>query len=197
MENIFYVYKYTREDGTPYYIGKGKGDRAWKKWSKKDIKPPADQNRIILVAKNLKEHDAFELEKKLILEYGRKDLGTGILHNKTDGGDGSSGHKTKGWKWSEEAKAKRRGSGNPSFGKPTSQQQKETASITHKNRIRSEETRKKQSESLSGRDITWAHKISNALKGKKQDPAVIAKRAESCRQTWAAKKALNNKPCQD
>ena len=193
---MFYVYTYLREDGTPYYVGKGSGERAYKKWGK-GIKPPKEESRIVIIEDNLDEQTAFKLEKELISKYGRKDLGTGILYNQTNGGDGSSGHKTKGWKWSEESKSKRRGNGNPAYGKSTSQLQKETASIIHKNRPRSEETRKKQSESLLGRDITWAHKISTALKGKKQDPAIVAKRAESCRQTWVAKKALNNKPCQD
>ncbi len=114
---MFYVYQYLREDGTPYYIGKGSGSRAYKKWGKKDIKPPKDSSRIVIVQNGLTESQAFDLEIQLIAEHGRKDLGTGILHNKTHGGEGSSGHKIGGWKWSEESKAKRRGAGNPQFGK--------------------------------------------------------------------------------
>lgn len=189
---MFYVYKYLREDGTPYYIGKGSGDRAYKKWSKKDIKPPADTTRIVIVEQDLTEDQAFDLEKKLIAEYGRKDLGTGILHNKTDGGEGSSGHKIGGWKWSEESKANRKGKGNPAFGKPSSQKQKETASMVHTGRTHSEQSKIKRSEALTGREISWSDKISNALKGRKQDPAVVAKRAESCRRAWALKKQINN-----
>ena len=90
--NNFYVYAYLREDGTPYYIGKGKERRAWDQHRKngKGVHTPDDYKRIILLHENLVESDAFLLETKLIAQYGRQDLGTGILKNQTDGGEGSS-----------------------------------------------------------------------------------------------------------
>jgi hypothetical protein len=86
----YYTYAYLREDRTPYYIGKGKGDRVYKK-RKNDIKPPKDKSRIIFLKQNLTEEEAFKHEKYMIAVFGRKDLGTGILHNRTDGGEGISG----------------------------------------------------------------------------------------------------------
>lgn len=86
----YYVYAYLRQDGSPYYIGKGKGQRAWSK-NHKGIGVPKDQSKIKMIYENLTEEVAHSLEQKLIAQYGRKDLGTGILHNKTNGGDGSSG----------------------------------------------------------------------------------------------------------
>ena len=86
----FYVYLYLREDGTPYYCGKGLGSRAWAKHRT----PIPHNDRIKIVAHNLAEVEALLLEKKLITYYGRKDLGTGLLHNMTEGGEGSSGRIT-------------------------------------------------------------------------------------------------------
>jgi len=90
MKNIYYTYAYLREDRTPYYIGKGKGERIHRR-SKNDIKPPKDKTRIIFLKQNLTEEESFRHEKYMIAVFGRKDLETGILYNRTNGGDGSSG----------------------------------------------------------------------------------------------------------
>jgi hypothetical protein len=91
--NIYYVYQYLREDMTPYYIGKGKEQRAWQdhKRSNGANLLPEDKSKIQILAKELSEQEAHLLETKLIAQYGRIDLGNGILRNLTDGGEGVSG----------------------------------------------------------------------------------------------------------
>ncbi len=81
----FYVYLWLRENGTPYYVGKGSGGRAFLR----DRIPaqPRDPSRIVLLPCR-DEQKAFAEEKLLIAAYGRKDLGTGCLRNLTAGGDG-------------------------------------------------------------------------------------------------------------
>ena len=84
----FYTYLYLREDGTPYYVGKGRGRRAF---ACHNVPVPSDRERV-LIQEFPSEEDAITAEIFLIAYYGRKDLGSGILRNLSDGGEGSSGH---------------------------------------------------------------------------------------------------------
>lgn len=84
---VFYTYLWLREDGTPYYAGKGHGNRAFVVHRCGKLYPPHNSENI-LIQEWPDEAGALEGEKLLILIYGRKDLGTGVLRNMTDGGDG-------------------------------------------------------------------------------------------------------------
>jgi len=125
MTNDYYTYAYLREDKTPYYIGKGKGNRIYS--PNRLINPPTDKSRIIFLKKNLTEAEAFKHEIYMIFVLGRKDLGTGILRNLTNGGDGASGAIR-----SEETKKKqsvaKSGKNNPQFGVPRTEEQKKAQS---------------------------------------------------------------------
>lgn len=176
----FYVYLWLRKDGTPYYVGKGTGRRAYTSAGHGVHKPNGKEH--ILIHFYHTEEEAFEAEKILIAFYGRRDNQTGILRNLTDGGENPPRTDRRGHTLSIATRAKI------------------SKSLTGKKQ--SEETRKKHSEAMRGnkfrvgkkpnmspevrRKIGDAHrgkiispetraKLSAANKGKKITPENLAK----------------------
>lgn len=129
----FVVYAFCREDGTFYYIGKGSKKRAHSK-RVHGINPPKNKEQVLILHSGLDEKTAFDYERKLILFYGRKDLGTGLLRNMTDGGEGVSG-----WipsaEWRDKKRASMRGEGNPFYGRTHTQATKDAISRKNKGRL--------------------------------------------------------------
>ena len=158
---MYYVYEYLRAYatehgpvGSPYYIGKGKGNRAF---HRKHIVPvPKDKSYIIFVAQGLTEDEAFQMEKDLIAFYGRVDLGTGCLLNRTDGGEGASGtfpSKETRAKMSTAQKGNTRALGNK-----LSKETRTKMSASHKGNKLSSETRAKISAALKGKPKSVEHR---------------------------------------
>jgi hypothetical protein len=93
MKQEYYTYAWLREDRTPYYVGKGIGNRAYRPHRRGDsyISAPS-RDRVIFLKKNLTEFDAYKHENYIISILGIKEDG-GILINMSYGGEGSSGRK--------------------------------------------------------------------------------------------------------
>ena len=92
-----YVYCYLRKNGSPYYVGISGGSARptqRHRTNRGGVQVPRDRSRIRVLRSGLSREKACEWEMFYIQHYGRKDIGTGILRNRTDGGDnGGLGHR--------------------------------------------------------------------------------------------------------
>ena len=92
-----FVYCYLRTNGSPYYIGiSSNAERPFrlkKPKTKNIIRPIPDRPELVRVLRSgLSWEESQQWECFYIARYGRKDLGTGILRNRTAGGDGCKDH---------------------------------------------------------------------------------------------------------
>ena len=178
------VYLHRRNDNKEvFYVGIGKDQ---KRAHAKDGRNNHWHNvvkvagyEIEITHKDIIWEEACSIEKYLIAFYGRYDLKTGNLVNKTDGGDGAFGvivsqelrekfsKIRKGQKRSEEAKANIRnaklGNKNPFFGIKHSEEYKAKMSETLKRIKGTPENKAKVSEFHKGKVLSESHKQKIAL----------------------------------
>lgn len=141
-----YVYRHRRLDTYKiFYVGIGSDPkRPYKKSGRnkywQNIVSKTDYEIEIIAIVNNWEL-ACELEELLIQEYGRKDLGLGLLVNMTDGGEGTVN-------WSEEMRELSR---QLNLGIPKSEEHREKCRRANIGKTWSEESRKKRYEATKGK----------------------------------------------
>lgn len=204
----FYIYVLFRENGIPFYLGKGRGNR-WSAHEWPCMKNTTSRKASIIrnmhsrgfeviktkIHENLTEHTAHEYEIALINAIGRDNKGP--LVNLTDGGDGVSGlRKTP--ESVEKTAAAHRGKKNSSEmrdkistalrGRKFSPETIEKNAAAHRGKKYSPETREKIAKAVRGRIVSseTREKMSAWQRGRKMSP-------ESSIKGWTTRRAnINN-----
>jgi hypothetical protein len=188
---LYYTYAYFDENNIPYYIGKGKGKRAW---DKNHSVPLPSYGRILILKDNLTEEEAFKHEIYLIEILGRKSQGTGILENIHSGGLQPPGF----MQHSEETKSKmklrrhseetKRKIGESSKGRPCKEEVKQKLSKLWTGRKLSEDTKNKLSESHIGKKLSEETKRKMSAAKKQMSEETKRKMSEKAKLREARKR---------
>jgi len=166
------VYKHIRKDTNEiFYIGLGKNKYRINSKSGRNQYWHNIVNKVGYITEIIKEdmnwEDAVKEEIRLIKKYGRKDIGTGILVNMTDGGEGFVG------KHSDVSKMKmsesKTGENHWIFGKQHSSGTKNKIGTSNKGKIRTDEMKEHQRVVHLGKTATdeTKQKMSNSQMGRK------------------------------
>lgn len=149
----YYVYVHRRaSDGSVFYVGKGTGNRAWQKSSKRNIhwKRIVDKHGLIveILESGYQNWYAIEREIQLIEFYGLENL-----CNQTGGGEGCSGRV-----WKDESKKKL---------SQAKKGMKTPWTCGENNHMKTAESRAKVSASLKGKPHPWMEGDKNHMKQQK------------------------------
>jgi hypothetical protein len=140
----YYVYTHLNPQSKEiFYVGIGKGNRAWNQWAGRNKFWENYVNKygfeVEIIAENITRNQAGKIEIELITHLGRRQMDEGgTLVNRSLGGDGGSGGYTHTEEWKRHQSEKRLGKKK----KPLSQEAKE-----------------KLSKALTGRKVTWGKPV--------------------------------------
>jgi len=140
----YYVYTHLNPQSKEiFYVGIGKGNRAWNQWAGRNKFWGNYVNKygfeVEIIAENITRNQAGKIEIELIAHLGRRQIEEGgTLVNRSLGGDGGSGGYTHTEEWKRHQSEKRLGKKK----KPLSQEAKE-----------------KLSKALTGREVTWGKPV--------------------------------------
>jgi len=140
----YYVYTHLNPQTKEiFYVGIGKGNRAWNKGAGRNKFWENYINKygfeVEIVAENITRNQAGKIEIELIAHLGRRQMDEGgTLVNRSIGGDGGSGGYTHTEEWKRQHSERQLGKKK----KPLSQEAKE-----------------KLSKALTGREVTWGKPV--------------------------------------